>query len=508
MSSAGVALRSTMDPQSESRLVQVPLEVLVRITRRISTVDVGNVRLSCKALERGLFNFFAHEFFRKKQFMVTTHSLQALIDISKHKTLSPFLRHVIISTDRLRADRPPHGFGADADRTAEVKARQALAHAELNHLMTTGGLRDMLAEAFSNLTGLEIIDIRNFNSMSRWRDGEHSKWRSWGTRALEESTDTAVDGAPRHGEEETFGSRIFTAITAALAAVNARPKSIEVNLRDTAYHVASAGLHDGAFYIPTSLEPAVSGVLSNLLILHLMLDSSRVSPSRPFMYQKYLSLAPNLTWLRLNFARKRGLHESFEVLNWLAHPDDQISLASFETPPIPLTKLERLDLGDLTIADKLLVSVVRRFAPTLTTLHLNRVCLKRHDRDVVDAFDPAASKISPWERFLSALRRIPDLRLRTLAMRLPSHPAARAPPGVPRPVLFWPGQPGVDSRVNEWTCSTNLESLDMALARAIDAIDRDWLKDEDDDEEEEDDEEQSFDEDEDEGDENSDEEGS
>ncbi len=72
------------------------------ITYYLSTPELGNVRLTCKALERSLFNFFSHEFFRKKQFMMFEDSLSALIEISKHPALAPFLVRRDLSTSGSR----------------------------------------------------------------------------------------------------------------------------------------------------------------------------------------------------------------------------------------------------------------------------------------------------------------------------------------------------------------------------------------------------------------------
>jgi hypothetical protein len=79
-------------------LLGMPLELLVQISTYVTTPDLSALRLTCKRLERSLWEWFADEFFAKKQFMITHPSLQALVDISHHPSLSKKLRHVIIST--------------------------------------------------------------------------------------------------------------------------------------------------------------------------------------------------------------------------------------------------------------------------------------------------------------------------------------------------------------------------------------------------------------------------
>ncbi|KAH6850527.1 hypothetical protein B0I37DRAFT_116183 [Chaetomium sp. MPI-CAGE-AT-0009] len=442
---------ATMDPQHGSGLAQLPLEVLTRITHFISTTDLANVRLSCKALEQGLFHFFSHEFFRKKQFMVLTDSLQALIDISKHPNLSPFLKHVIIATER----PSPHYYVQD--RNSKASARLGIAHADHMQLLATGGLRDMLAEAFANLTNLETVDIRDFNSPSRSRDGRGTVWRSWGANTLEASTNTTVVNATRNSEDP-YLSQIFSAVTAALAAAQARPKSLEVLVRGS---FGGFALHDNAFYIPPRIEAAVSPLLANLRSLHLTLSMTQASRMRPFMFQKFLSLTINLAWLRVNF-KNTGVEDQEEVLSWLALKDTQKPNAPFDMAPIQLPHLERLDLGDSELKAESLLNLVVKFAPTLTSLYLRRVCL------FDDSNTRTTNKVNPWDRCLSVLSKIRGLNLRVLGLSQIAHRSGGFRGSVPF-------KPTEDSPViREWTCSTNLVTLDKAIAQAVAAMVPDW----------------------------------
>jgi hypothetical protein len=69
-------------------LLELPLEVLLNITTFLDTPSYGNLRLACTSMEKNTFDAFATEFFTIKQFMVTSFSLQTLLDISQHSTLS------------------------------------------------------------------------------------------------------------------------------------------------------------------------------------------------------------------------------------------------------------------------------------------------------------------------------------------------------------------------------------------------------------------------------------
>lgn len=444
---------ATMDPQLGSGLVQIPLEVLIRITHHISTTDLGNVRLSCKALEQGLFNFFSHEFFRKKQFMVLSESLQALIDISKHPNLSPFLRHVIIATDR----PTPHSYYTNG-RDDESRARNEVANADHMQLLAAGGLRDMLAEAFANLPNLETIDIRDFNSPSRSRDGRGTEWRSWGARTLGESTGIPVVTTARN-DQDPYLSEIFSAVIAALAVAQARPKSLEVLVRAAA-RFASFALHDTAFYIPRRMEAAISPVLANLKSFHLTLGLSYGAKMRPFMFQKFLSLTTNLTWLRVNFKNSRW-DDQEKVLSWLALKDTRRPDAPFETAATQLP-LERLDLGDAELKPETLLNLAVKFAPTLTSLYLRRVCL------INENSDRRTTKVNPWDHSLALLSKVRGLNLRSLSLSQIAHRSDGFRGNVP----FKPAEDSPETR--DWTCSTNLVTLDKAIAQAVAAMVPEW----------------------------------
>lgn len=446
-------MTATMDPQLGSFLVQIPLEILTRITYFISTTDLGNVRLSCRALEQSLFNFFSHEFFRKKQFMVSTDSLQALVDIAKHPTLSPALKHVIICTDR------PHHNKWVQDRNDEARARLEIANADHMHLLATGGLRDMLADAFAHLTNLEIVDIRDFNSPSRRRDGYGAAWRSYGAVTMAASTDSSINVGPR-GDQDPYPSQIFGAVTTALAVAEARPKSIEVLFR-SGYHQAFA-LYDTAFYIPPRMEASMSSLLAGLQSLHLTVTLTHHWRFRPFIFQKFLAMASNLTWLRLNF-NQTDRTGAEEMLSWLALADTQSPQAHFDLQPIHFRHLERLDLGTVEMEPKTLLNLVAKFAPTLTSLYLRRVAL--FDKN----FDHRSStKVNPWERCLSAMAKLPGLNLRVLDLASIAHSGSTWRGDVPFKTI------GTAPPTKDWTCSTHLITMDKAIAQAIASMIATW----------------------------------
>lgn len=72
-------------------ILRLPPELMLRISTDLTTIELGNFRLSCKQVETNLFESFAREFFTKRQFMIEHISLEALVGIANHKTLSPYL---------------------------------------------------------------------------------------------------------------------------------------------------------------------------------------------------------------------------------------------------------------------------------------------------------------------------------------------------------------------------------------------------------------------------------
>lgn len=87
-------------------LDSIPPEIIGNIVSSniLTTIDYGNLRLTCKHVETSLFDPWSREFFSKKQFMITEFSLQALVDISKSR-LSTRLNHVIFGLERPALDR-------------------------------------------------------------------------------------------------------------------------------------------------------------------------------------------------------------------------------------------------------------------------------------------------------------------------------------------------------------------------------------------------------------------
>lgn len=421
---------NAQQPQaSTGPLAAIPVEVLLRITSFLPTTDLGNVRLTCRTLEQSLFHFFSHEFFRKKQFMVFTDSLQALIDISNHPALSRVLKHVIIATDALGQLTLSHmqvkGSNGQVDDTPFFN-QAYLAQADQDHLVESGGLKDMLAEAFRNLPNLDTVDIRDFNSSTRNRDGEGALWNSYGSKTLARRISPISGpmgdciGLSNPYAHPRFPDKIFSAMVAALAAADARPSQIQINIRLKPSRQSWA-LSDKAFYIPPRLETPLEPILAGLTTLHLALAASDAVYTRdpqtsvPFMLHRFLSLTPNLTWLRLNMspqppADQGGVPPWEPVFKWIiaestqaqAHPS-----SPYQTQPVRFSKLEQLDIGHVVMVERTLLRLVRKLAPSLKTLSLRRVALLRPQ-------DTDPDKASGWAHLIEQIGALNGVDIREM----------------------------------------------------------------------------------------------
>lgn len=74
-----------------SPILELPQELILRVAAYLNTVELGALRRTCHGIETSLFDSFAREFFTKRQFMLEQNSLEALVGIADHPTLSPYL---------------------------------------------------------------------------------------------------------------------------------------------------------------------------------------------------------------------------------------------------------------------------------------------------------------------------------------------------------------------------------------------------------------------------------
>lgn len=389
-------------------LLTIPLEILISISSYLPTSDLGSLRLSCKQAEKSIYEWFATEFFAKKQFMLTHASLQTLVDISRHVSFSKKLTHLIIATNVY--DNIPLRFRDD-----EAAIRYIQGFEGQKSLLSTGYDREMLTEAFQNLVNLHTVGIRDFNAGSRYRDGKNASWSSWGATTVYRETGIQLQFSDRgsfQGEIGTrFVSRLFTSVLYALGKADRNPPEVEVLLRQQ-------GLPDSAFFLPEFIMPDLQPVLHGLTSLLLNIDlgasnlhthssgtSTDSNPGRAL--RNFLAHTPNLKHLRLNF-QKHMVPYNEPFLEWLAQatPSAGQQGGSFLDPaPVALPALRQLELGQLSVRPNIIVAVISKFAPTVTDISLWRMGLHS------GALHPSTPKPNLWAELFRTLGRTSTLHL-------------------------------------------------------------------------------------------------
>ncbi|KAL1874426.1 hypothetical protein VTK73DRAFT_303 [Phialemonium thermophilum] len=399
--------------EAKAALDKLPTEILSYIASHLSTTELLSLRLANRTIEVQLFNDFAAYYFTKKQFMLTEESLQCLVDISLHPTLSTVLEHVVISLDKYRSDG--HVRHSPTNDPAVLVARAAAYRQgarDQSVLLASGRDGQLLMRAFQNLPNLRTVGLRDYNSGTRWRDGEGAQWRAYGATTVLEKTGKdllQVDGMEYAfkqyagtGSSTNFAARAFITVLQALGEAGARPQNIEILIRNRVN-----ALPDYAFHVPSNLAPLLEPMLAMLRSLLLTVDlqpiytqgAGGVDVADPdpeggkFSLDRFLSLTPSLIHLRLN------------LVSEMPHWHDSGFLDRLATlGPTLLPMLAQLDLGMMPNAHPdSIAAVAKAWSSTLKTLSFWKVTLAefRGDRAAVKA----VSKLNRWPELLERLRK-------------------------------------------------------------------------------------------------------
>lgn len=367
-------MASEPDRQLESSFARLPTELLSRIARPLPTTDFCALRSTCKLVDHKLFNEFAYEFFRKKQFMLTSASLQALKDISASR-FSDYLTHVVFGTDRLFNSRWDNSISMDDKRKFRATADE-------QKLFGHVGCASMITEAFAGLNRLVTLDVRDFDSPTRFRDGQHARWSSYGSAELRKA------GSVGFGNVD-WATSIFQNLLLGAAAANADIKNLEVISRQ------NGCLQDSSLRFVQPLAPNLSSLLSGLTKLHLDIilnweDLKFVGlPNLCYLLQN----TPNVDWLRLNMDMALSEYGGTEdqgwigFLKWLAKkPSTSDDVIAPYDIPTPAFQLKQLDLGRIIVSPDHLLDIVAAY-PTLRTVALSRSTLTEPSGTVTPAAD-------------------------------------------------------------------------------------------------------------------------
>lgn len=371
-----------------SAFAKLPRELLDGIASFLPTRDFNNLRLSCKQVENLLFPYWANCFFTVRQFMISDFSLNALLAISRHPVLSTYLSHLAIGLDDLDAEDVRSPEVTELDDLVSYHSERS----SQQRLLYSGEAVHLLSTALANLPNLEYVDIRNYSSPTRYRDG--ACWTSYGSSAysrLPQYISALGEGSRRARMDITwtsddFISRVFRVLITALGQASSSRKS-PVRRLDLIIKGVNA-LKDDAFALGRAPDPALCTVLNGLTTLHLNLSfrartyGLQVSGHTEiqhnfstFHLQKFLTLTPNLVWLRLNTSNAQERRPAMDAqvscafFSWLALQPGETpketshgSLGWREMPIEPIAlPLKRLDLGACKLPIQLWTSLLQKY---------------------------------------------------------------------------------------------------------------------------------------------------
>ncbi|CAK7271896.1 hypothetical protein SEPCBS119000_004841 [Sporothrix epigloea] len=419
------------------RLSRLPAELLLRITRDLTTTELCAVRLCSRALESSLRHFFLLEFFQHKQFMLTDFSLQTLLAIARHPAISQTLRHVSIGAEEFCVNSRFVPQNEDQDTSFFTAAAQQQA------LLASGRALHFLAAAFSLLPNLETVQLSNTPSYTQFCEGPRAAWHSYGLRSTCEQLGKGAHRLLKKSTDPDFSSRAFAMVMTALAQSDARPANIKVSM-----HSKVAGLKDYAFDlapVPRLSLPGVSAgndtdvdtlaILAGLRQLHLKLQfvlhphrtrhivpddppfsgRSKLAAMESLALHAWLAHCPKVEWLRLNLHKEPRHYNDF-FLRRLGSPLPAYyplppgSIASRDITMPFASHLRRLDLGIACCSVDVLLDLLDRF-PALEYLSLYRFSLMFEK-------DKAETAHNIWSKFLRALVESPlGVQLKELSLR-------------------------------------------------------------------------------------------
>ncbi|KAF1822425.1 uncharacterized protein K489DRAFT_371264 [Dissoconium aciculare CBS 342.82] len=289
-------------------ILSLPPEMIIQVSRHLTTVELGHLRGTCKHIEQILFDSFAKEFFVKRQFMLQQHSLQALLDIASHPTLSRYLKYVIVSAERVNK--------SDSQRVLLLAGEP-----DAETFLWSGQARDMLVEAFTKLPNLITVGVRDYSGPNRSRDGPKARWRSYGWSV-------GLDPSSLHEESRSLSfhntpdavSMTFSLVLTALGMARVHPEGVEVFIN------AAHGLKESAFNVINGRTgPAVREIVGTLKGLFLNIGSTYLVHIDLAPIKSFLVAAKKLEALRLNMV---NCSSSDPLLTWLAKPASETEIST------------------------------------------------------------------------------------------------------------------------------------------------------------------------------------
>ncbi|CAJ2501907.1 Uu.00g047600.m01.CDS01 [Anthostomella pinea] len=382
--------------QPSPMLLALPNELLVAIYDFCIPVDrcdemhreIHALRLTCKTLERAVFQEFGR-FFIHKVFMLTEHSLDVSVNISKSR-FAQFLSHASIAISHFTQKAQPLedvGFSKDFDFHTRRSRRQKVCDAQAE-LLESGLDVVLLAKAFANLGYLKVMQIRR---------------EEWVPLA--------------DNKDSKFAACCFTKVLAALKLAEACPKTLELQVRR---------ISDLAFETSSEPEPVLSAIGDFLLEVescHSQYgvealegsakspDETRRTPSDAFCTSSKTS---NIWASTMRSAKQPPFFK------WLAAPvSTRQSEAHGPPSPVEFRHLHQLNVGDITgssgwavstaVRPEDLLSLISEHQSTLRVLNLS-VSLYNFENEKFEDQMP-----NMWQPFLRDLVSVP-MRLESITI--------------------------------------------------------------------------------------------
>lgn len=393
-------------------LSSLPVELVTMVVAHLEWNDHAACRLACRRIEEAMFPSFARDSFMTCRVMRTPESIQTLIDISKSR-LGSFVQCLIVSTEVMcaltEASRNPwpSESGLDAFLTTDQEA-----------FIYTGCDRDMLTEALGNPQSVRSVQILPVfgsapYSMSTTPRSPSAQRRSLGLRQilLEREKIAEPDSKSRPTRPGDVHSDRACVHSTILALGKANTHLREMHL------VVKGGFNCKALHIPPFIAPSAMPVLVRLESLTLNVTPSRsLEPVRgaglpqaetrmasTHSLRVFLQYTTQLRKLSLKLSRIRNEDDGF--VEWLAavpSPEGPTRDVLPQSPPaITLSCLRKLCIDSVYgVRVQSLLSVVRKFAPTLQELRLHQLRLETSSQDQVST---SRAPGDLWAEFLKSL---------------------------------------------------------------------------------------------------------
>ncbi|KAJ0119801.1 hypothetical protein J7T55_014005 [Diaporthe amygdali] len=393
-------------------LSSLPVELLTNVVDQLSWIDYMACRLTCRRIEAVTSPSFSRDAFTTCCIIRTPESIQTLIDVSKSR-MSSHVKTLVVSTEVLCF---PNESFSDQDA-----------------FISTGCDREMLTEALQNLHSIQTVQLRTISpsrsvNMSATPRDPSLKRRSFGMKKIifEQEKMMGSDGKilrPTLAGNSHFNRLGFHSTLLALGKANARPKGLSIfgmgSTRDPI-----------SLRIPRCIALSAIPVLARLekLALDVCPGTHKGSVSNPAYprvenrvvsthdLRSFLQHVPRLKSLCLFLNCFENQGDGF--VEWLGSdpPPEGLALGlqPRPSPAITFNYLQALTICFIRgVRVQAMLSVLRKFAPTLVILQLEGVHL---ENSLSDHASPPSAPGSVWAELLEHIKAEPSHKLWKLSL--------------------------------------------------------------------------------------------